>query len=78
MIRIIEITVTQTRKINLGRLDRDLQYENIDLFLSAKAELTDGTLTEYFEARKQLSDALKADMEKLVKETEDDIKGAKQ
>jgi len=43
-VRPIEITMTQTRKINLGN------YENIDLFCAVKMELTEGSMAELKEA----------------------------
>lgn len=59
--RIVEVTVTLSRKINLGN------YESTDHFISAKAELVDGTLTEFADTYTKLASALERKMDEWVK-----------
>lgn len=51
-IRVVEITESLSRKVNLGN------YQSMDVFVAAKAELTDGTSTELRAAHVKLKDDL--------------------
>jgi len=56
VIRLLEMVITTTRKINLQNLNGKLGYEAIDRFVSNKVELTEATMTEARHAYKQVSE----------------------
>jgi len=64
VIRLLEMTVSTTRKVNLQNLNARLGYENIDRFVSNKVELTEATMTE---ARTAYKDTHTMQMELLDK-----------
>lgn len=63
MIRYTEFVMSVSQKVNLGN------YENRDIFLSAKVELTDGTLIELGRAHLELKKKLKEMLEEEVRLT---------
>ena len=69
MIRIIEMTCTKSRKINLGN------YESTDIFTAVKAELTEGSVKEFEDGRRILSDLCDKDIQERYERIIQDSSG---